>query len=270
MTNQDPRLDPRWVPCRSVEVNDDTVRLLSFPDGVRCLTRVDQSETELISNQIFAKQEYLAHGLSFQNCSVVFDVGASIGLFTVFAKMQSSGAVAYAFEPIREAYEVFLRNVQLHGLDRVNAYHCAVGSKAQAERSFTFYPNMAGNSTANAAVKAPQRKVMNDLFGTEETDRCFQSQPRIARVETLSAVIDRYGITRIDYLKIDVEGDELAVLQGLRDEHAAMIRQVAVEVHSEPLARDVTAYLERHGFETACDTGLSAGAGVRTVSAIRP
>lgn len=270
MTIHDPRLDPGWTPCRSVEEVDGSVRLLSFPDGVRILTNTDQRETELIYNEIFVKQEYLAHGLSLENCSVVFDVGANIGLFTVFAKMQNRGLAVYAFEPIRETYEVFLRNIKLHGLDGVHAHHCAVGSKAGTERSFTFFPNMAGNSTANAEIKAPQRKFMNDLFGTEETERAFQSQPRIARVETLSAVIERYGITRIDYLKIDVEGDELAVLQGLRDEHAPMIRQVAVEVHSERLARDVTTYLERCGFRTACDTGLSAGTGVRTVSAVRP
>ncbi|TVQ25528.1 MAG: FkbM family methyltransferase [Spirochaetaceae bacterium] len=74
----------------------------------------------------------------------------------------------------------------------------------------------------------------------------------------------------IDYLKIDVEGDELAVLQGLRDEHVPIVRQAVIEVHSKRLADDVRTYMERHGFEIAVDAGLSSGTGVRRVYAFRP
>lgn len=37
---------------------------------------------------------------------------------------------------------------------------------------------------------------------------------------------------RIDYLKIDVEGAELDVLLGIRDDHWALVDQVVIEVHN--------------------------------------
>ncbi|KAG6001878.1 hypothetical protein E4U21_003755 [Claviceps maximensis] len=38
------------------------------------------------------------------------------------------------------------------------------------------------------------------------------------------------GLARVDLLKIDVEGAEMAVLQGLDDEHWPLVRNIVLEV----------------------------------------
>lgn len=48
---------------------------------------------------------------------------------------------------------------------------------------------------------------------------------------TVSDVVDSHELDSIDLLKVDVERSELAVLKGVRREHWAMVRQVAMEVH---------------------------------------
>jgi len=48
---------------------------------------------------------------------------------------------------------------------------------------------------------------------------------------TVSDVVDSHELDEIDLLKVDVERSELAVLKGVRPEHWAMVRQVAMEVH---------------------------------------
>lgn len=56
-----------------------------------------------------------------------------------------------------------------------------------------------------------------------------QDQPPIeltAEVCSLSDIIYEQQLSRIDLLKIDCEGDELAVLLGVREEHWALIAQV--------------------------------------------
>jgi FkbM family methyltransferase len=69
-------------------------------------------------------------------------------------------------------------------------------------------------------------------------------------VDTLSGVIDRSAIPRIDLLKLDVEGAELDVLQGVRAEHWPRIHAVAAEVEDSNGCLDAaTQLLDRSGFQ---------------------
>jgi hypothetical protein len=61
----------------------------------------------------------------------------------------------------------------------------------------------------------------------------------------------REGVERIDLLKMDVEGAEFAVLEGLDEEHWGMVRNVVLEIsdigNEGALAR-MRGLLERRGF----------------------
>jgi hypothetical protein len=50
-------------------------------------------------------------------------------------------------------------------------------------------------------------------------------------VRQLSSIIDELAITTMDPLKIDVEGAEEEVLEGIEERHWPVIRQAVVEVH---------------------------------------
>jgi FkbM family methyltransferase len=70
---------------------------------------------------------------------------------------------------------------------------------------------------------------MEDGAGKALTDFFFESETRIAPVQTLSSFLDEQDIPAIGFLKIDVEGDELAVLQGIAREHVSRIRQLVID-----------------------------------------
>ncbi|MEO8394998.1 MAG: FkbM family methyltransferase [Chloroflexota bacterium] len=70
-------------------------------------------------------------------------------------------------------------------------------------------------------------------------------------LRTLSQVIDEYHIETIDLLKIDVEGSEAEVVQGIAEVDWARIRQIVIEVHDvEGRAEELRALLERQGYQT--------------------
>ena len=50
-------------------------------------------------------------------------------------------------------------------------------------------------------------------------------------VKTLSYIIESQKLQRIDLLKIDCEGNELKVLEGINDSHWKVIKQLIIEVH---------------------------------------
>jgi FkbM family methyltransferase len=269
MNSPNPNLSPGFVHAQSVEQNSAPLKLVTFPDGFRCYTHTSIEETEFIYNEVIINREYLRHGLNLEGASSIFDIGANIGVFTLFARSVNPNAVIHAFEPIPETYEALARNVELHGLSNVHIHNCAVGSRTVARRTFAYYPNMAGNSTAKPAMKKPQLDFMEAQLGKPLTEFLFRSETRHAPMQTLSAVLDAENITAVDFLKIDVEGDELAVLKGIEDRHFAGIRNLVLESHTPRLTQKVRALLVRKGFTVFCDAGLSSLPDVSGVYAVK-
>jgi FkbM family methyltransferase len=269
MPAQNPNLSPDFVHAKSVEPGPAPLKLVTFPDGFQCFTHTSIEETEFIYNEVFVKQEYMRHGLTLEGASCVFDIGANIGVFALYAKIKNPKAVIHAFEPIPDTCDVLRRNVELHRLADVHVHNCAVGSCAAERRTFAYYPNMAGNSTATPEVKAPQLKILEGQLGKDLTEFLFRSETRYASVQTLSVFLDEQDIPSIDFLKIDVEGDELAVLQGIREEHYARIRRLALEAHTPDLADEVCAVLSGAGFKISRETGLGSLPGITGIYALK-
>ncbi len=67
----------------------------------------------------------------------------------------------------------------------------------------------------------------------------------------LSSVIEEYRLMRIDVLKVDVEGAEVAVLQGITAQQWDLIRQVVLEVEYFATKDRVVEMLEANGFTTS-------------------
>nr|WP_329608409.1 FkbM family methyltransferase [Nostoc sp. CMAA1605] len=168
----------------------------------------------------------------------IFDVGANIGLFTIFASQMQKNIQIYAFEPIASTFAVLEDNIRLHSLEKVRLFNCGLSSENNPDKIFTFYPNMAGNSTTKPndiiadtdEIKSqPDAEEITDLFAD-----LFVEQTQVkCQVRTLSSLIDELGIDTIDLLKIDVEGEEYEVLQGIEDKDWPKIKQIVGEFHDK-------------------------------------
>src|SRR5690606_13546452 len=71
----------------------------------------------------------------------------------------------------------------------------------------------------------PVRRWMSDRFTGMEKVVC--------ELSTLTKVMEQEGVSKIDLLKIDVEGAELDVLLGLSDEGWRKVQQIVLEGHDK-------------------------------------
>ncbi|MFE9727911.1 FkbM family methyltransferase [Streptomyces sp. NPDC005794] len=225
---------------------------------------VNKHETEFLYDEIFTRRGYLPEALHLPENPVVFDVGANIGMFTLFVQSERPGATVHSFEPVPSVYELLCRNRERHGV--TGLAHPYGLAETDQEVEFTHYPGYSTMSTRStladteaerAFVRGQVRtdhlpeaeRMLDELLAfrfREETVRC--------RLRPLSAVLDEHPVDRIDMLKIDVQRGEQQVLRGLADRHWPLVRQIAMEVHDSPGSatagrlRAMTDELERRGF----------------------
>ncbi len=128
---------------------------------------------------------------------VVFDVGANIGQYTLVAcdRIGKAGEV-HAWEPDPVTFEWLSRNVHINGLGNVRLNQSAVFNNTEP---VSLRLASTRDTGSNSMVGDPWIKS-----GKSVTVPCT----------TLDIYMAEHPITRVDVMKVDVEGAELGVLRG--------------------------------------------------------
>ncbi|HEY1803249.1 MAG TPA: FkbM family methyltransferase [Terracidiphilus sp.] len=235
------------------------MRQLTLPDGLTVFS-LNADETRFVHREVFDERCYLQYGIEIHEGDCIFDVGANIGLSTVFFHLQCPGVRIYAFEPSPATFECLKANVELH---KVNAHLFECGlSRESGTAEFTFYPGNTVRSGFHIDLETDRKTTKTYMMNTGIAERkadlflglLFKKTTFPCRLRTVSEIVDEEGVTQIDLLKIDAERSEREVLAGIRDEHWGMIRQVALEVQDEEGALgEVEQLLTKHGFDVATE-----------------
>jgi len=218
-----------------------------LPNGM-VIVEQNKNETEYLYEEIFRKKIYFKHGISLPEGGCVFDVGANIGLFTLFVSQNRKSARVYAFEPIKPIYETLRINAQLYGGAGVKAYQVGLGEE-EGKEWYTYYRGysmMSGErryATATEDIEVIKSYLRNEQASVnrksllEEADEIlsyrFEGEQYECQVRRLTDVIREERIERIDILKVDVQRAEMNVLRGLEEADWKKIDQIVMEVHDQ-------------------------------------
>jgi len=173
---------------------------------------------------------------------VAVDVGANLGIYTLlFHQQVGAGGVIFAFEPDPQNLRWLESNIADNGLRNVRVRPVALGERAGES---TLYQDVATTRTSS---------LVPDAWQPDAVPR----RAVVVRVETLDALLDE--VRRLDFVKIDTEGFECAVLRGGLRLFERFGPRILVEVLVEHCA-EVRALLEPLGYrfcdpETARDLG---------------
>ncbi|MFI2184133.1 amino acid adenylation domain-containing protein [Streptomyces sioyaensis] len=252
---------------------------------------VNPHETRYLYDEIFLQRTYLRGGVTLREDAVVLDIGANIGMFSLYVHQLCPSASLYAFEPLPPVYEHLRSNTARFGV-RAKTFPHGLGA-ADGELSFTYYPGYSMMSGVSAyADSASEVEVIKRYLANEQekgldrgqlldradellTER-FRGEELHTRVRRLSDVIDEEQLTRIDLLKIDVQRAELDVLRGIDARHWDLVQQVVMEVHdgagtaTEGRLGEIVALLQERGFTvTAEQDSLLEGTDRHALYAVR-
>ncbi|HEX4143247.1 MAG TPA: FkbM family methyltransferase [Pirellulales bacterium] len=243
-----------------------TVKSFQTPCGLT-IAHLNKAETEFVYREIFQDRIYLRHGITLRDGDVVFDVGANIGLFTIFVEENFPGVRVCAFEPSPQVYPILEANTAKYG-SQVQLYPWGI-SDASKQATFTYYPSysiisgFAPNERWNRETirsglinqwreRQPGKPLPRDQVIEPLVEKTLGSRQEFTcDLRSVSEAMAIAGVDRIALLKIDAEGSELEILRGIRAEDWPRIDQIAMEIHDADgqRAAETRRMLEEHGFQ---------------------
>jgi len=211
-----------------------------FSPKVIHLLRKNYFLFRLKSQEIFQdEKELLIVSKIIEPDDIVVDVGANVGVYTVFIlQLLSERGRILSFEPIPETYDILMNNARRLCGARVMPFNLALSDHIGSIDMIV--PTDDGIENFYLSHIRPKGATYH-----------VGSALRI-ETETLDNILSRFDL-RVDFLKCDVEGAELLVFRGGENSIAKHLPHIMCEISSGHArygyaAEDIFNYLWDHGY----------------------
>jgi FkbM family methyltransferase len=139
---------------------------------------------------------------SFNDGSIFYDIGANVGLYSIYAAKIRNCSV-YSFEPSVFNLEILAKNVSANGLsDLVTVMPFAISDKTQIGML-----NMTSDSYGGAL------STFDKSYGSDGNELNVNFRYSMMAI-SLEDIVNKLNIACPDYIKIDVDGIEELILNG--------------------------------------------------------
>ncbi|MFC3996151.1 FkbM family methyltransferase [Nocardiopsis sediminis] len=154
---------------------------------------------------------------------VCFDIGAAYGMYTYpLAALVGARGQVHSFEPLPNPYRILAAGHRASGARHIRICNAALGNDSGSQRMtlpYRFGLPIHGWAHLQTGKLSPGRR------------RSFSAERTLStQVHTVDEICARRGLERVDFMKIDVEGFESAVLSGaartLEQHHPALLLEI--------------------------------------------
>src|SRR3989344_3874707 len=194
----------------------NTVAEYIFRNGIRIKTSDSISATTIAV--IFIKRDYGG----IPNNSVIIDIGANIGVFSIFSAGKSN--IVYSYEPMSDNFRLLEENIKLNKLEnRVFALNIGIAAKREKRKLYL------GKSPFHSFLP-----MESSPFNVLYSDRGTANKQSFLEINCISLkdIFDENQISKCDILKIDCEGAEYEILYNLPDSYFKRIKEIRMEYHN--------------------------------------
>ena len=176
----------------------------SLPDGT-CVVELDSMTFHLPSMQqlsvIFEilRERVYERVYSLRRGYVVIDVGAHVGVFSVMAaRVIGEDGVVLAIEPEPKNLKFLQENIVTNGV----------------ERTVRILRGAAGREKGKGKLYLSEHSTQHSFYTRSHVGEYMKDFIEV-NVDSLDDIVINLGIRKVDFIKIDVQGWELEVLNGM-------------------------------------------------------
>ena len=219
--------------------------MVRLPDGSRVFVN-DRATIDVNFYDHYVRREYMRHPNYVPGGGwVVLDVGAYVGIYSLWVSRLVCDGFVIAFEPNPIAYRWLISNIELNGATNIKALPYALGDEITRQRLYIAGKNIEASSLI-------MNHIINNPAGRYPIVGEF-----VVPVVTLDHVIDKSmeivgrPVRHVDLVKVDVEGYEMRVLKGaIGTLERGLVEKFVIEVHTDQVStKDVIKYLGDYGYK---------------------
>lgn len=186
-------------------------RLTKWNDLLLSLHIDDWIQENLYFLGEYEKAELTSIKQFLKHDSVFIDIGANIGLYTLFAsKIITENGQIISFEPFSQNFNSLVKNISLNGFSNVCLKKMAIGEK---------------NGVINLYYDENEKN-----FGMVSAISLEKGIQEEVKVITLDSYLKNESFDKIDLVKIDIEGFEYSALLGMRNTLARFHPTLLIEI----------------------------------------
>lgn len=153
------------------------------------------------SGELWVIDYFSKHLLSDNNPIVVFDVGANVGRYgQAIVSRFGKRVKLYCFEPSKKTFELLVHNLSTN--DNVELFNFGFGDK---EECVTLYSDVEGSGLGSIY----ERRLIHFNISMS-----YREEIRLSTLENFCMETD---LKHINFLKLDVEGNEFKALNGAKN-----------------------------------------------------
>jgi FkbM family methyltransferase len=176
-----------------------------FKDDYKIICPIKNLEAVM---ETCVNEDYTGKFYEIKKGDVIFDLGANVGSFSIYAAKK--GAKVVAFEPDPFNIKYISKNIEINNLkERIIVYTDAVTEKI---------------GTINLSIS--DNHACGSIINTINTTSSIE-----VKTTTINKVIEELDINKIDLFKIDVEGAEYVILPSISPENYKKIKNIIGEFH---------------------------------------
>lgn len=213
--------------------------IIKLRNGIKFNVR-SRTYDNIVLNEIWLKNTYNPKGFEIKDDDIVMDIGAHIGVFSIYAAVLTKNGKVYSFEPMPENYKMLKKNISINRIKNIIPINEAVDSKPGSHVLFINEENTGGNSLL-----------------IKNSDKSEKIKVKTTSIEEF---MKKYSVDKIDLLKIDCEGSEYNILFKCPKKILKKISKITMEYHSIDKSRNAKTlkkFLENNGFKVSFTSGDS-------------
>ena len=194
---------------------------------------------------------YFDDFISIKQSDTILDIGANIGILGLELTKKYPMINIHSFEPIDNIYSVLKANSDLSNNKNFQSYNFGISDKSESIE-FTYFPNAPALSSANDEIWNSKEDLIEAFDGSMQNapsnwwwkkfipkftyaffvKNLIRKKKKIScKLKPLSKVIDELSLRKIDLLKIDCEGNEHKVINGINEQNWSIINQLIIEIN---------------------------------------
>ncbi|MCM2284893.1 MAG: FkbM family methyltransferase [Desulfobacula sp.] len=173
------------------------------------------NSVDFIASEFQSESNFDFEKIDFKPGDVVIDIGGNIGMVAIYIALKFPFLKIYSFEPAKQNYNNFIKNIKLHNITNVVVENRAVTKDGRIVELMYDAVNTGSSTMTKDMHKA---HALTNILKIEEVESI-----------TLDQIFEKYGLKQCKLLKIDCEGAEYEILYNTKV--LGKIENIRGEVH---------------------------------------